>query len=558
VLVLVVAFNAIAFLTLVQLLILKTCRMYNVFGSGANHAIYAQFIGQSSAANSGRKIGLLRGAGTRMASWFYGMMRLLRLKQPLKATIHQSQFRELNLNASAKAAVHDIEDEKFWKSLYVLLRAVYPALRALRYCDCNTPVMDKIYFLSHRSTDAIARSQEHFDEVGLFSADGLADADMGAEVNQIYEGEIGDNTAYVDDDNESVGEGEDVAEGGESDDDSDSTGAYGGFPFGSKILWHWERRKVKLEHEYAITAWALCVMEDVREDVRVRLTGAHRMPMETVVKRLHLPPCPNQNLEVRSMSEAQIIDVFWDEFMAFRNCTPPFHERSRWATLDVQAGRSHLWHEKYSLPYTKVLGFVACRVTSKLGGIGPAERSWGAVKQIKDGKRSHIGSDSLEKRAIVFMSAKMREARIANQHLEKVDAGPNAMFRDDDINFDLQLEKFGVDIAQMKQPVKRVFRAWVEEWEEEDRKKNDCVAEARILAKYKNLAFNDPDTGGTFSIWEKNMEFRRGRGNGWMLIATCADDDVDDEAFTLEIACELIGNTPQEAGVEVIHKEGEQ
>jgi hypothetical protein len=29
-----------------------------------------------------------------MASWFYGMMRLLRLKQPLKATIHQQQFRD--------------------------------------------------------------------------------------------------------------------------------------------------------------------------------------------------------------------------------------------------------------------------------------------------------------------------------------------------------------------------------------------------------------------------------------------------------------------------------
>ncbi len=42
-----------------QLLTLKTCQMYNVFGSGANHVIYAQFIAQTSAANNGRKIGLL-------------------------------------------------------------------------------------------------------------------------------------------------------------------------------------------------------------------------------------------------------------------------------------------------------------------------------------------------------------------------------------------------------------------------------------------------------------------------------------------------------------------
>lgn len=45
-----------------------------------------------------------------------------------------------------------------------------------------------------------------------------------------------------------------------------------------------------------------------------------------------------------------------------------------------------------------------------------------------------------------------------------------------------------------------VFCAWVEDWEEEDRRVNDCVAEAWILTKYKNLVFNDPDTGATFSI----------------------------------------------------------
>jgi hypothetical protein len=39
-----------------------------------------------------------------------------------------------------------------------------------------------------------------------------------------------------------------------------------------------------------------------------------------------------------------------------------------------------------------------------------------------------------------------------------------------------------------------------------------------------------------------------------MLIATCADEDVDDEPFTLEIACELIANTLQTTGIEVIQR----
>jgi hypothetical protein len=80
------------------------------------------------------------------------------------------------------------------------------------------------------------------------------------------------------------------------------------------------------------------------------------------------------------------------------------------------------------------------------------------------------------------------------------------MFSDNDINFDLQLEQFGVNTTELRQPVNRVFHAWVEDWEEEDQKVNDCVTEARILRKYKNLVFHDPDTGGTFCIWEKNME----------------------------------------------------
>lgn len=79
---------------------------------------------------------------------------------------------------------------------------------------------------------------------------------------------------------------------------------------------------------------------------------------------------------------------------------------------------------------------------------------------------------------IVFISAKVEEARIAHKHLEKVDSGPSAMFSDDDINFNLELEWFGVNTTELVQSVKHVFCAWVEDWEEEDRRKNDSVAEA--------------------------------------------------------------------------------
>ncbi len=70
---------------------------------------------------------------------------------------------------------------------------------------------------------------------------------------------------------------------------------------------------------------------------------------------------------------------------------------------DALNSKSFLWPQLYSLPYTSVLGFVACHVTSKILRIGSAERSWADVKQIKDGKRSNLGGLSLEKREIVSL-----------------------------------------------------------------------------------------------------------------------------------------------------------
>jgi hypothetical protein len=156
---------------------------------------------------------------------------------------------------------------------------------------------------------------------------------------------------------------------------------------------------------------------------------------------------------------------------------------------------------------------------------------------------------------VIYVTHKIHEARICQLAMEKLDAtGVDAMFGDDDIIFDLQLEKFGVNTNILKEPaVERIFHLWVEEWEEDARKKNNCVSEALLLQKFEGLVFHDPDSGHDFSIWQQNMKFRRGRGNGWFLLGVCAEDGVEDQAFTLELACELIGDTPQKDGIQVVH-----
>ena len=49
-----------------------------------------------------------------------------------------------------------------------------------------------------------------------------------------------------------------------------------------------------------------------------------------------------------------------------------------WQSSLLANGKVHEWHDIFSYNSTKVLGWVACRVTSKILGIGNAERAWGA------------------------------------------------------------------------------------------------------------------------------------------------------------------------------------
>ena len=61
-------------------------------------------------------------------------------------------------------------------------------------------------------------------------------------------------------------------------------------------------------------------------------------------------------------------------------------------------------------------------------------------------------------------------------------------------SLDVNLEKFGVNVDELKQPATHgVFCAWVEDWEKECMLKNDVVLKTCILEKCKNLVFHDPD-----------------------------------------------------------------
>jgi len=318
---------------------------------------------------------------------------------------------------------------------------------------------------------------------------------------------------------------------------------------GDQVLDCWKDRSSNLDSDFAIAAWMLDCSQEVRKDVKERKDGSHHDAMERVIKKLY---CRSNEVI------AEVIDTFWTEYRHFQNKTGPFNNKLRWQSKDIADGNSHLWLQKYAIPYTKVLGKVGARVTSKLVGIGSAERSWGSVKHLKTDKRAHLGGVNTERQSVLYSTARINEARIKQSVMEKIDAqGSDAVWGDDDVAFDLDLENFGVDTNQYKEDVpSRLFHAWVEDWELEHLKKQCPLSETLLLQKYKNLVFYFPDNKKTYQIAEQNLEFHRGRDGGWCVIGEPLDGDEDDiEPFLIgDMIVELIGDTRQEDHIKVIKK----
>lgn len=141
-------------------------------------------MAQSALSNGGRRVCLLLGAGTRMATWFYAMHRSLRLRAALLATIHQAKFVEIKLTERARCAVLDIENKGFWQAMFTLLRAVFPALHVLRKCDSNTPCMEQLPYIVHQTTTAIEKSMKDIGDAEIFLL--FSDESVSEEEMQVF------------------------------------------------------------------------------------------------------------------------------------------------------------------------------------------------------------------------------------------------------------------------------------------------------------------------------------------------------------------------------------
>ncbi len=82
------------------------------------------------------------------------------------------------------------------------------------------------------------------------------------------------------------------------DDDNDE------FTLGNAVLFAWKKRKNRLQHAYAVTAWALSLLPDIRADCMERLStdnGDLRKLIDDIVLWLRYPPCSNKKVASKSM-----------------------------------------------------------------------------------------------------------------------------------------------------------------------------------------------------------------------------------------------------------------
>jgi hypothetical protein len=255
-----------------------------------------------------------------------------------------------------------------------------------------------------------------------------------------------------------------------------------------------------------------------------------------------------------------------EQFFNFCNKTDNYcHDNIMWQSQLALDGQSHLWHRQYSITKCHEFGYVACRVTSKLLGIGSCERQWGSVKQLKSDKRTSLGSTATEMQSTLYGTACIKKARVMANTDSEHHWGPDDLADD---MFNRELEQFASSAGRsvLQPPVvphcsvkdqlfdatvvaTTVFRAYIEEWEEDAVVNNDCLSMFKLLGKYGNMRYIYPEGNapecyticGHKMKWIKRESGKKKRKDrldvpetqyeGWACILIPKGEEFDDDEF---------------------------
>ncbi len=117
--------------------------------------------------------------------------------------------------------------------------------------------------------------------------------------------------------------------------------------------------------------------------------------------------------------------------------------------------------------------------------------------------------------------------------------------------FDLQLEKWGLDVGVLKDIViTRNFIAWTKEWEKEKHKKYDTVASSKsfVCQKAQGSLLSITSTEwwwhrALYFIREEDIVWCCGRDGGWTIVGQCEDPEIEEDKITPLLAVTLICDT---------------
>ena len=172
--------------------------------------------------------------------------------------------------------------------------------------------------------------------------------------------------------------------------------------FAGDVLEIYLHREPYLMNSYAIAGMvcspAQIVMDFLRDNP---LTGEHRRIVNCHVRKLCRREMPT--LALQNIEDARVQCTFWEQQRKFQDHLPPFDDPIMWVD-ERRETHPHLWAADYVCPYADIFGYVQCKTTSKPSGPSACERVFGHLKQLKDNKRSHLGSENTERATPLYGS----------------------------------------------------------------------------------------------------------------------------------------------------------
>ena len=182
-----------------------------------------------------------------------------------------------------------------------------------------------------------------------------------------------------------------------------------------KIMTMWGLQRQHLIHNYLLVGYILAPNPTVMSHAIKNKKFAHEQAAERLIVKLLLRPSLNGN--AWEIEKARLIDKFHQEFGNFTGRHGKFDRSHIWITAADPSEQAYRWHQKYSLHCTEVLGKLACLVTSKILGIGTAERNWKQIKAMKLGQRTNTGMDKTKKQVLIYSQYQQMKAQA---HIQKL------------------------------------------------------------------------------------------------------------------------------------------